>query len=204
MPVEDQALLGPMEDPSGKNWAGQSNQFGLPQGWENMEDPSGRNWAGAGVAPKSFGLTAQTVDINGGPQYLASDAPYSGPPPMSPANLDFSGGTPFPDHWQDYKGNSSTGGGFFTIADLYASQGKGIPHHIMDGANLPSTNNWRLLPQNYRDPSHIMRNGEIISVDPQGAVTERRPGTQPGFNFSGFPEAYLGGFWGWPGQVNIA
>lgn len=63
--------------------------------------------------------------------------------------------------------------GWFTLNDYYGQPGRPgagaeygrdkVPEQFTVGSNLPSTNNWRLLPQQYRDPDFFMVNGQPIS-----------------------------------------
>src|SRR5262249_37658681 len=108
-----------------------------------------------------------------------------------------------------------------------APLGGNVPHQFMAGSNLPSTNNWMLLPPPYNKPGYAMRNGHIIdnspanqgrggfwapgiekivtSRDDAGQLFERRPGSGAQFGFpalmpSGGGLAYAF----WPGQLEPA
>ncbi len=123
--------------------------------------------------PQTYGL---------GPFYNNIGGAYQGPDPLAPpvwtgdeagggasppGALDFSSGDVAPVNWQDYNpGNTSTGGGFFTEDQLSAAQGQSIvPPSFQSGSNMPSTNNWRLLGGQYRQPNYIMRNGNVINLN---------------------------------------
>lgn len=103
-----------------------------------------------------------------GPPYTASDQPYNGPPPME-AQPDWNYDSGYPGDWHDFSSNNtSTGGGFFNMEELFHSQRRAVPQAFTAGSNMPSTNNWRLLPPEFRAPRYIMRNGQII--DTQGGT----------------------------------
>ena len=110
-----------------------------------------------------------------GPPYTESARPYSGPPPLDPGiwteamgtapepgDLRYEGGVAMPVNWQDYNtGNTSTGGGFFTLDQIFARGG--MREAFQSGSGTPSTNNWRLIPGGR--PGMIMRNGQIIDTN---------------------------------------
>jgi hypothetical protein len=185
-------------------------------------DDSGNGLIGA---PDANGMAARPVDANGGPwapqfygigpPYNESPAPYTGGPPMNPGEaMNFSGGTPMPDNWQDFKGNTSSGGGFFTFADFFGNQGKQVPDGLLSGAGMASTNNYRLLPPDFRKPNFVMRNGQIIDLN---STTMWGPNGEPysmdwyggrwrNGSGAGVPAAYAAGptapnIVGWPGQL---
>lgn len=174
--------------------------------------------------PPGEDLPPQSYAI--GPPYTASSKDYSGPAPLdpgiwndmymgaeeyAPGQLRYEGGVPMPVNWQDYKGNASSGGGFFTLAELY---GQNLPGIFQLGSDMPSTNNWRLIPGGR--PGMVMRNGQIIDptstnmYGPQGGshtMGEERGGGYPRWRGgSTTPVAYATGpiGWGvsgWPGQL---
>lgn len=108
--------------------------------------------------------TMQTMVYGLGPPYSESPRPYAGPEPME-AQPDWNYDSGFPGNWHDYSSNNTTGGGFFNIDELYHAQGRAVPDIFQSGSNLPSTNNYRLLPPDYRQPRYIMRNGQIIDLN---------------------------------------
>jgi hypothetical protein len=168
---------------------------------------------GHGVSPEVLGLMDQGVisawgepaSYGFGPTY--GEAGRQGGTPMDSAGLDYSnsGGVPWAANWQDFKGNASTGGGFFTADEQFGE----VPASFQSGSTLPSTNNWRLLPPDFRRPGFIMRNGQIIGVH---AYDVEHPFGKPGIWYSsgaqvGVPSALgpaSGGFnytaQGWPGR----
>lgn len=127
-----------------------------------------------------------------------------------------------------------SGGGFFTIADRYAAMQPSfgqmgpatpsgrIPTHVLpqqipwqfqQGMNLPSTNNYRLLPPPYNRSGFSMRNGHIIDQQladqfvnnwmrdhPVGAVGS---GAARGVPMAFQPNRSSIGisYGGWPGQL---
>lgn len=95
-----------------------------------------------------------------------------------------------------------------------APPGGNVPHNMQEGANLPSTNNWQLLPPPYNTPQYLMRNGRIIDLlqsqidtgqkNVMGAETQadrNRPGYSV-FGRSPFVQSWSfgGAASGWPGQ----
>lgn len=92
------------------------------------------------------------------------------------------------------------------------------------GQDLPSTNNWRLLPPPYNQPGYIMRNGIIISTssmktdrgfwaggNPQGGVSAEHGNVVPYIGFGtgarfGYPGWFAPGYApqsvGWPGSIS--
>jgi hypothetical protein len=130
--------------------------------------------------------------------------------------LDFTGGggpgAP-PANWEDFKnGDTTTGGGFFTIEDLYNSRQEPVPSEFKSGSQMPSTNNYRLFGGT---PNHIMRNGRIINMSsptmwgPAGEAysMDWYGGRWRGGGGAGFPAAYAAGsvapnIVGWPGQLD--
>jgi hypothetical protein len=160
---------------------------------------------GASMAPQDY--MGPTDDAGRGALGGLSGAPSG--------MLDYSGGDGIASNWQDFSGrDSSSGGGFFTIADLYGARGQDIPHSFQSGSNLPSTNNYRMLPPAYRKPNYIMRNGQIIDTNSYlrgppdgagGAGIDIGPAWNSGAHF-GTPAAWASGpvGWaqaGWPGQI---
>lgn len=167
--------------------------------------------------PQSYGI---------GPPYTESAKDYSGPAPLdpgvwndmymgpeayAPGQLRYEGGVGMPVNWQEYKGNTSTGGGFFTLAELY---GQNLPGIFQSGSHMPSTNNWRLIPGGR--PGMVMRNGNIINTQGQSMYGPRSDSyvmgdaelTNPRWRSGagvGMPVAYANstigwGISGWPGQ----
>ena len=137
---------------------------------------------------------------------------YMGPEAYAPGQLRYEGGVPMPVNWQDFKGNASTGGGFFTLAELY---GQNLPGVFQAGSGMPSTNNWRLLPGG--QPGFVMRNGRIIDVnDAEGMYGPYGRGEFGGRygnprwrsgSALGVPAAHAfgsiaGTIFGWPGQLD--
>lgn len=161
-----------------------------------------------------------------GPPYTESARPYSGPPPLDPGiwteaagtapepgQLRYEGGVAMPVNWQEYKGNTSTGGGFFTMDQIFANGG--LPDVFQSGSGMPSTNNWRLIPGGR--PGLVMRNGRIIDTnDPEGMYGPHGMGEFGGGYLNprwrsgsglGVPAAYASGsiagtVFGWPGQLD--
>lgn len=185
---------------------------------DHYVDSSGNNLIGA---PDENGMAAMAINPDGtpaspqffgqGPPYNDSSLPYTGGAPMTYNDTGANHDSGVPSDWEQYKGNATTGGGFFTLDDVYASQGKDLPTAFQSGSNMPSTNNWRLLPVDYRRPNYIMRNGRIIDLN----SGEMRGSSVYGGGWSsgasmGFPSAYPVGnpsgnnmaFVGWPGQVS--
>jgi hypothetical protein len=206
-------------------------------------DDSGRGLIGApdenGMAALPLDAQGNWMprQFGAGPPYTESLDPYLGGPPMNPGvwmgsdsgdgrsggdgsgpppgALDFSGGDGIPSNWKDYDtGNTSTGGGFFNFARLFGSQGREVPDAFKSGANLPSTNNYRLLLPQYQHPNYIMRNGQVIDMNsPQvyGPAGEAYSMDWYGGRWrsgagAGVPAAYAAGpvspnIVGWPGQL---
>ena len=159
-------------------------------------------WRGAESDPGDPGVRGGNIDA-------------SAPPP--PGALDFSAGTAAPANWEDFKGNTSTGGGFFTIRDLFESRGQPVPPQFAQGSDMASTNNYRLFGGS---PGYIMRNGFIINTNdvtslfgPYGIggmfdTTRNNPRWSSGAG-AGFPAAYAPGsvshsIGGWPGSGILA
>jgi hypothetical protein len=82
--------------------------------------------------------------------------------------LQFGAGPPYAEstsNWHDFNSNNTTtGGGFFNFEELFQRLGKMAPQAFQSGSNMPSTNNYRLLPPDFRKPNYIMRNGQIIDM----------------------------------------
>jgi hypothetical protein len=128
-----------------------------------------------------------------------------------PGQLVFEQGMAIPTNWKDYDtGNTKSGGGFFSLGRLAEARGLPGPEGFGGG---PSTNNWRLLPPEYRHPNFIMRDGNIINT---------RSPTNYGPHGEAFSMDWYGGRWrrggiggpvayapfstspnitGWPGQL---
>jgi hypothetical protein len=149
------------------------------------------------------------------PEHLTPLAPtiwlmgQEAPPDGATQYLDYHHGDQYPANWKDYKSTDrSTGGGFFTAGELF---GENLPAQFGRGRDLPSTNNWRLLPLG--TPGYIMRNGEIINLNstqlygPFGPVPTNQEGGPPWKSGvqSGSPAAWAWGHnnqaIGWPGQL---
>jgi hypothetical protein len=155
-----------------------------------------------------------TLGYGLGPPYTPSDKAYSGTPMEANADWDAGG---FPTNWQDYSSNNiSTGGGFFAFDELYHGIGQEVPWAFQSGSNMPSTNNYRLLPPEYRKPNYIMRNGQIIDMNAESnygpfgrgefgggyANPSWRSGAAVGMPvaWAQGPAGY--GISGWPGQLS--
>jgi hypothetical protein len=184
------------------------SQPGPPQIMEaNTENPLGYAF-GPGYAPSNL----DSVD----PTPLAPTIWNMGqeaPPDNATEYLDYSHGDSAPANWKDYKSTDrSTAGGFFTAGELF---GANLPMAFQSGSDLPSTNNWRLLPMG--KPGYIMRNGQIINLN---SDTMWGPHGEPGMDGfvlpggsrwrsgagAGVPAAYAvgsvaGNIIGWPGQL---
>jgi hypothetical protein len=119
--------------------------------------------------------------------------------------------------------------GWFNLQDYYKGApdkamednpaGRAVPNYFSGGSNRLSTNDWRLLPPQYRNPNYFMINGTII--DRNKAGIELSPASYLGAE-AGSPTTYqnvgstigaLGGprtFWsgnsyaasGFPGQLS--
>src|SRR5262245_46324703 len=199
---------------------------------------------------------------------------YTGTPTQFPSGVEYGAGTPYGPwtvgtqsgrggggsgenspggfdlyrDWRKYASNDlSTGGGFFSIKDLFDRQaqsrqqqqqqpmppaggasaggtglaqnapwgsrgpGEATPQAFQFMQDQPSTNNWRLMPPQFRQPGYIMRNG--IPINTLGS--DYAPGL--GFTSSGgtdapptrillrpgegFPALVWPGTGFWPGQV---
>jgi hypothetical protein len=172
--------------------------------------------------PTATELLQEPKFFDFGPPYGASDEGH-GDNPMSPdyylpgmeggpqpGQLDFSQGSGIPTNWEDFKGNSSTGGGFYTIAE---SRGADLPMRYQSGSMSPSTNNFRLLGPGAR-PGMIVRNGHIINLRDTNGMYGPFGAPSMGWNPPhwnsgagvGLPVAYSPSpvSWaisGWPGQT---
>lgn len=158
-----------------------------------------------------------TVGYGLGPPYTASDKEYTGPPPME-AQPDWNYDSGYPGNWHDFSSNNtSTGGGFFSIEELFHNQGRAVPDIYRSGSAAPSTNNYRLLPPNWRQPNFIMRNGAIIDMNadsmygPYGRGEfgggHGNPAWRSGSGL-GVPAAHAfgsiaGTVFGWPGALQL-
>ena len=131
-------------------------------GFEFPMDP-----VGYGFGPFYGASSLDYQDSGRGP---ALDPPQwnmgMGPERQAPGALNFGEDQGvLPMNWKDYytPRDFSTGGGFFFADDLFAP-GK-TPYQFggdsLHGGGL-STNNYRLLPGDFRTPRYIMRNGLII------------------------------------------
>ncbi len=102
--------------------------------------------------------------------------------------------------------------GWFTLNDWYGENK--VPWKYQAGASLPSTNDWRLLPGQYRDPRYFMINGEIIDRTQIGPDISRGDGQMPPFTgfqsgaAVGYPIAFTNpgwsqgqSFFGFPGSL---
>jgi hypothetical protein len=180
------------------------------------------NWTGgAGGAP---------ADVGGfDPQLFASQVAANRGAPATPENLSWAmnygnlrpatmsveqGGSPLLSSGPEggyFPGDPQFGGHGQNPAAYYG-QGWGSPPP--PNLNLPSTNNWRLLPGGYNKPGFAMRAGHVINIDAarQGApygLVDAYNQTKPmwpvysGRNYgAGYPAARAGyGFF--PGQVEI-
>jgi hypothetical protein len=171
----------------------------------NYGDVGGLYTGGAPLAPDIWMGEGADLTVRGGGPPSPGGAP--------PGSLNYSGGNGIPDNWKNFDNNNiTTGGGFFTMDERF---GEKLPFSFQAGSSMPSTNNWRLLPPNYRRPGFIMRNGQIINTNsptmygPLGSGSLGDEGTAPGWRSgaaAGYPSAYSPGgtgyaVWGWPGQV---
>jgi hypothetical protein len=179
----------------------------------------GPNAVAAGLSQNSQGILdvmADPLAYGLGPPYAESPRPYNGPPPME-AQPDWNYDSGFPSNWHDFNSNNTTtGGGFFNMEELFHNQRRAPPQPFTAGSNLPSTNNWRLLPPDFRNPRYIMRNGFII--DTQGGTMygpwgtsdnmgEDSPAWRSGAGV-GMPSAYArspidNAISGWPGAFGF-
>jgi hypothetical protein len=193
---------------------------------DHYVDDSGHGLVGAPDANGMFMIplnadstfAGQPQGSNFGPPYTDSPTYHQGAS-MAPSDmLDYSGGDDIASNWQQFSGkDSSSGGGFFTIADLYGARGQDVPSAFQQGSTLPSTNNYRMLPPAYRKPNYIMRNGRIIDTNsylrgpPQYQTINGGAGDSigPAWNSGagvGVPAAWAPGAVGpsyqaWPGQL---
>jgi hypothetical protein len=70
-----------------------------------------------------------------------------------------------------FKKGAPASGGYFSLDDYYGQMRKpddnsnfgAVPGQFQFGSGGPSTNNWRILPHEYRNPDKFMINGHIIS-----------------------------------------
>jgi hypothetical protein len=90
-----------------------------------------------------------------------------------------------------------------------------VPEPISAGSNLPSTNNWMLMPPPYNRPGFMMRNGRIIDTNSPGykvglqAQNTWRPEnvagvSAPFLHTAGYPTGFGQApyqYYGWPGQI---
>lgn len=111
--------------------------------------------------------------------------------------------------------------GWFNLQDYYKGapeeERRGVPSVFSTGSNALSTNDWRLLPSQYRNPNYFMVNGRLI--DRSQAQQELSPGSYMGAEVGpttsyvnrgssgaegGFPRVYWSG-WdahaAFPGQL---
>lgn len=166
---------------------------------------SGGLFTGASMAPPTYD---PSPDISG-------RGGAAGPVAPAPAGaLDYSTyQDAFPANWQDFTTphNTGTGAGFFTMDSFYGGQGLDVPHQFQSGSSLPSTNNWRLLPPQYRSSQYVMRNGRIIDLN--GSLGGPAGWQQTGDRYrsgagEGYPSAIPIGLMsnvsgvGWPGQLS--
>lgn len=178
-----------------------------PYGWAGQSQIGGRD---ANVGTPPF-FPAQ----GGPPPMTLAPRPPADPYELATGGRLYSGGPEAGFDWRDYRGNPSTRGGFFTIADLVNSGsplvGSGL-NAMQAQWDSPSTNNWRLLGGN---PNMIMRNGYLIdrskqldepipvwhggaNPDAGGGTYGRTYGGQVGY--PAFTAADFGSGWGyWPG-----
>ncbi len=113
--------------------------------------------------------------------------------------------------------------GWFTMNDFYRNtrdrnnpddQGL-VDWNFQAGASLPSTNDWRLLPPQWRDPNYFMVNGEIIDRNQISPSLSRNNGQSPPFTgfqngaLAGYPIAFTNPGWsggapmgGYPGSMS--
>jgi hypothetical protein len=114
---------------------------------------------------------------------------------MPAGMLDYSLGDGIPTNWKDFytPNNRGTGGGFFTADDAITGQ---ISSLYQAGSTGPSTNNWRMLPFNFRTPGHVMRNGYIINTRAAADAAGRWPANGNMRDGLGLPD-HSPGFPGW-------
>ncbi len=153
-----------------------------------------------------------------GPPYADSPQRYDGPPPMEAgADWNYSSGVA-PANWHDFNSNNTTtGGGYFNFEELFHGQGRQVPQAFQAGSNLPSTNNYRILPPDFRQPGYIMRNGQIIDMNgptmhgPWG-TSDSMSGDAPSWRSGagvGYPVAFARSpidtaISGWPGAFGFS
>jgi hypothetical protein len=103
-------------------------------------------------------------------------------------------------------------GGWFTLAQRIGQ----VPEFLAAGSDMPSTNNYRLLPPGYNRPGFQMRNGRIIDTNSPGfkvglqAQNVWRPEgfsgvTTPFYHTAGYPGGFgivPHAYYGWPGDVD--
>ncbi len=199
-------------DDSGYGLVGQPNAEGKAAAYVDS--------FGRAAPPQSYGIgppyggRVATDRLGGGP--VGSGEAYSGRPPLDPGFgsgpgqlIDDNNG--IVPNWQDFQSrDTSTGGGFWTINDVFGARGQDVPNVFQSGASLPSTNNYRLLGGDYNQPGYIMRNGYIINTNhpwlyaPLGNIMQHYasgaakgmpsalgPAVSPEYNWSAT---------GWPGQ----
>ena len=129
--------------------------------------------------------------------------------------------------WPGIFSNQAPRSGWFNLQDYYKgapaqadnSAAQNVPTRFSGGSNRLSTNDWRLLPPQYRSPNFFQANGQIIdrnlgssTVNPQAysylGQTEMGSGmwqqNRGGGNETGYPRISWSGWdarTGWPGQL---
>lgn len=117
-------------------------------------------------------------------------------------------------------GRGSPLGGATTFMQHYGPDN--VPAAVHEGAALPTTNNWQLLPPPYNRPGFQMRNGHIIDtrsagykagyaayMDPNGFHPGEGSNSSvsgvysPHISVAGYPAGFglQGQHFGWPGQI---
>lgn len=172
-----------------------------------VQTPSGPD----GVPATDTGMPANPGFYSPGPFYGASEEynPILGGEPLNPGSALQQSDTGWASNWQDYTNQGyDTGGGFWTMDQLYGNRDELVPTRFQTGSSLPSTNNYRLLPPDFRSPNFIMRNGQIIDLN---SSTLHGPDQVPDshYNFGtrySFPSGYGWGrelgMYGWPGSLS--
>jgi hypothetical protein len=191
----------------------QLGQLGLgpgasPPGLLQMAQDAGR---GSAPMPEGFrddtGLVAHNIQLGRASQAGGDVNAFLGgiTPGAPPAFVEQGSPYDFPSVF-----SQGTPGDWFTLNDYYKQRpsepdnpGGKVPGQFMHGAGLPSTNNWRILPPQYRDPNYFMINGQIIDRrqiqrELHPSVLGQEGGTgAPGFGVggasAGMPRVELGG-----------
>lgn len=143
---------------------------------QNYSDPQG-NPAHIGGAPPAFSERGNPYGL---PTIFSQGAPPSGVFTLN-------------DYYKQAQGG--------TQGDLYGGQ---VPAQFSAGSSLPSTNDWRQLPPQYRNPNYFMINGQIIDrrqadsdIHGHGVLGQEAGQGDPGFGVShgtgGYPFVQMAG-----------